>query len=46
MQETVACHIVSVHNLHHQLQLMKDVRSKFNLIIYPPDEKGIEVGIE
>ncbi|KAF8373008.1 tgt-1, partial [Pristionchus pacificus] len=25
-KETVACHIVSVHNLHHQLQLMKDVR--------------------
>ena len=25
-QETVGCHLVSVHNIKHQLDLMRDVR--------------------
>lgn len=25
-QETVACHLISVHNIQHQLSLMREVR--------------------
>lgn len=27
LQETIACHIISVHNLHHHVELMERLRT-------------------